>query len=311
MRHALRAKAFRRLLAAYGLNELHLVVRHDHAGRARLPAHGKRAGLDGVLPLLSVRPGARLAAVRRSARPASTTAGRSRSCMGSRRRCSGCWRGWPLDFSLVPILAVTLIDGIVALSARAVARTATVDVLRPGRTAARGQRRHQPGLLGLLHGRPGDRRPRGGRRGHGRVAVGQLRAVRGDLADPGWRPRCPPPTSTTRTAAVPGASGCGAAIAHARGDPAVRRLLILQSARHGGVHDLDPGRGRLRPALGACRAARLRGDALGLGRGSGGGQRCLRPVPAGARTDTARGQRASPWRSVSPSSPLRPRSSSR
>jgi len=34
-------------------------------------------------------------------------------------------------FSLVPILAVILIDGIVALSARAVARTATVGVLRP------------------------------------------------------------------------------------------------------------------------------------------------------------------------------------
>ena len=33
--------------------------------------------------------------------------------------------------ALVPILAVTLIDGIVALSARAISRTATVDVLRP------------------------------------------------------------------------------------------------------------------------------------------------------------------------------------
>ena len=145
------------------------------------------------------------------------------------------------------------LDGTVALTARALARTATVSRHLGRRSAARGQRGRQRRLLGLLHGRPRIGRRPGRRRGHQRRAARRRRAVRRHRASP-WPPRGGLPRAPRPRASAPGAA-CAPRSTTSATQPPIRGLLAPAGVRGAVLHDLGPGRGRVRPAF-ACTPAR-------------------------------------------------------
>ncbi|MDQ2896872.1 MAG: MFS transporter [Actinomycetota bacterium] len=132
-------------------------------------------------------------------------------------------------FSIVPMLAVILIDGVVALSARAVARTATVDVLRPRGLLHEGNAvinvvfsvcfMAGPAIGGLVVAA-------GGTVASLLVNCGLFAIIALVLALTALPAAHIDEEDLGRT----GHQRLRAALAHARGDRAVRRLLILQSA---------------------------------------------------------------------------------
>ena len=153
MTRCLRLPAFRRLLAAYVLNELAwsvgtlalsvLVYRHTR----------QRARLGGVLHLLPVPPGGRVSG-------AGGPAGLTRRPPGAARLYAleavlfGMLAWFPHHFTLVPVLALALADGVIAAAARSMAAAARTQILKPRDLLQRGQRGRQLRLLGAFMAGP-------------------------------------------------------------------------------------------------------------------------------------------------------------
>ncbi len=249
MRPVLQIPAFRRLLTAYGLNELALAISslvlavlvYRRTGSAvgaagfflsaqfvpalvspALVARVERFPFGRLLPLLyglealayggAGRPRRRL-----SARPA------ARAHVCRRRACADGAHAGP--------------DG---------GRRGDL----AGRAPAGGERAHQRGVLGLLRRGSGDRSgARLAGRHQGRAAH-QLRAVRRDRADPA--DRRPAAGRVARRVQRSGAAPRRPATRRlATGDPAAARP---PGDRIAVLHDLDPGRGRLRAPCAPHRA---------------------------------------------------------
>lgn len=130
MRQVTGVPVFRRLLLAYGLNEL--TWSFGTIALAVLVYRRTGSALGTTAFFLCSQFGPALASPLLVARVTGVEHRRVLPFLYGLEAALFALLGWmAAHFSLVPILAVTLIDGIVALSARAVARTATVDVLRP------------------------------------------------------------------------------------------------------------------------------------------------------------------------------------
>ncbi len=228
MRHALRDKSFRRLLAAYGLNEL--TWSFGTITLAVLVYRRTGSALGSTAFFLSSQFAPALASPLFVARLTGVNYRRVLPVLyGLEAGLFGLLAWMATDFSLLPILVVTLIDGIVALSARAVARTATVDVLRPGKLLREGN-----AVINLVFSVCFMAGP-----AIGGVVVAAGGTVASLLVNCGLFAIISLMLAATALPAAHiddedrGRSGrerLRAAIAHARDDPAVRWLLILQSA---------------------------------------------------------------------------------
>ena len=200
-----------------------------------------------------------------------------------------------MHFSLIPVLVLTLLDGIVAIVARALARTATTNVLKP---------------LDLLH--------EGNAIINGAFsicfmagpAIGGLVVVAGGtvaalLANCGLFVAIALILVTTSglpddvPEPEPAKGRLRAALEHVRRRPRPTVAAVPAGRRHDRVHDLDPRRGRVRAAHAARGRRRLRRAAVELGRGRRDRQRRLRPLAAPARAAAARGERRGARRSAS------------
>ncbi len=131
-------------------------------------------------------------------------------------------------FSVVPVLALTLIDGVMALAARAIARTATVDVLSPAGLLPEGNAATNaafsvcfmagPAIAGVAVATAGASATL--------VAVAVLFAL---ICPMLLSTRGLPSPSAVRTGGRPGRR-LRAAIVHLREQPMTLRLLLLQAA---------------------------------------------------------------------------------
>lgn len=130
MKQALRVRVFRRLLAAYGLNEL--TWSFGTIALAVLVYRRTGSALGSTAFFLCSQFGPALASPLCVARLSGVEHRQVLPALYALEAVLFGVLAWlASDFSLVPVLAVTLLDGIVALSARALARTASVDELRP------------------------------------------------------------------------------------------------------------------------------------------------------------------------------------
>lgn len=130
MRQVVGVPVFRRLLAAYGLNEL--TWSFGTIALAVLVYRRTGSALGTTAFFLCSQFAPALASPLLVARVSGADHRRVlRFLYGLEAALFGLLAWMAAHFSLVPILAVILIDGTVAIGARAVARTATVDVLRP------------------------------------------------------------------------------------------------------------------------------------------------------------------------------------
>lgn len=228
MRAVLSATTFRRLLAAYGLNEL--TWSFGTISLAVLVYQRTGSALGSAAFFLCSQFGPALASPLFVARLAGVNYRRVLPVLyGLEAALFGLLAWLAMNFSLVPILAVTLVDGIVALSARAVARTATVDVLRPGKLLPEGNAvinvvfsvcfMAGPAIGGLVVAA-------GGTVASLLVNCALFTMISLILAGTAL----PAVHIHAEDRGRSGRERLGAAIAHARGDRAIRRLLILQSA---------------------------------------------------------------------------------
>jgi len=130
VRQVVGVPVFRRLLAAYGLNEL--TWSFGTIALAVLVYRRTGSALGTTAFFLCSQFAPALASPLLVARVTGVDHRRVlRFLYGLEAALFGLLAWMAAHFSLVPILAVILIDGTVAIGARAVARTATVDVLRP------------------------------------------------------------------------------------------------------------------------------------------------------------------------------------
>lgn len=130
MRQAVGVAVFRRLLSAYGLNEL--TWSFGTIALAVLVYRRTGSALGTTAFFLCSQFAPALASPLLVARVTGVDYRRVlRFLYGLEAALFGLLAWMAAHFSIVPILAVILIDGTVAISARAVARTATVEVLRP------------------------------------------------------------------------------------------------------------------------------------------------------------------------------------
>lgn len=130
MRQVVGVPVFRRLLAAYGLNEL--TWSFGTIALAVLVYRRTGSALGTTAFFLCSQFAPALASPLLVARLTGIDHRRVlRFLYGLEAALFGLLAWMAAHFSIVPILAVVLIDGTVAISARAVARTASVDVLRP------------------------------------------------------------------------------------------------------------------------------------------------------------------------------------
>jgi MFS family permease len=228
VRQALSATTFRRLLAAYGLNEL--TWSFGTITLAVLVYRRTGSALGSAAFFLCSQFAPALASPLLVARLTGVNYRRVLPVMyGLEAALFGLLAWMATNFSLVPMLAVTLIDGIVALSARAVARTATVDVLRPSNLLREGN-----AVINLVFSVSFMAGP----------AIGGLVVAAGGTVA-SLLVNCvlfaiislilaatalPAAHIDDEDRDRSGRERLRAGIAHARGDRAVRRLLILQSA---------------------------------------------------------------------------------
>jgi hypothetical protein len=228
MRQVLNARTFRRLLAAYGLNELTWSFGTIALALLVYRRTGSALGTAGFFLCSQFAPA--LASPLLVARLTGVNYRRVLPVLyGLEAALFGLLAWLAMNFSLVPILAVTLIDGIVALSARAAARTATVDVLRPGNLLREGNAvlnlvfsvcfMAGPAIGGLVVAA-------GGTVASLLVNCGLFAIISLILA----ATALPAAHIHEEDRGRSGRERLRAAIAHARGDRALRRLLILQSA---------------------------------------------------------------------------------
>ena len=285
----LKLPAYRRLLAAYTLNELGVADRDARAGRARLPPDRQS----------------------RSARRASSSAAQfvpaliAPLVVGRLDRLAAR-RVLPALYALEAVAFLLL--GLARLagsrSPRCWCWRCSTACSRSPRARSRGRRRSRsPSPAGLL--REGNALTNavfsvcfmlgpaiggavvvaGGTAPALLVNAGLFVVDRGDAPD---RPRAP--------ARQPGEGGAAArlrsAVRIARSQPAVRTLLAVQALAVLVFFDVDPGRGRVRPAYAARRRRRLRLLVLGLGGGGAGRQRDLRPLARFSAADPDRRRRA-------------------
>ena len=193
-----------------------------------------------------------------------------------------------MHFSLVPVLALALVDGVAALTARSLARAATVSV-----TSAAGLLREGNAVTNaafsvcfMLGPAIGGAVVAAGGTSAALIADGV--PVRADRVDA--RDREGPARARRRTRAS--AKGrVRAAIAYAREHVVISRLLLLQVFGVAVLHDLGPGRGRVRRAFAARGLGRLRRAAVGVGGGRGRRRRDLRTLARAALADADRDRR--------------------
>ena len=122
-------RPYRRLLVAYGLNELAWSVGTLALSVLVYRRTGSALGSTSFFLCSQVLPAFVAPIVGGSRLDRRLPGGCCRRCTRSREYCSRRWRGWPSRFSLAPVLALALADGVVAVVARTLARTATTAVL--------------------------------------------------------------------------------------------------------------------------------------------------------------------------------------
>ena len=261
MRPVLRIPAYRRLLAAYALNELAfmigsvalalLVYRHTGSALGTTAFFLSAQFIPALISPMAVRATRPTPRTRRAARAALVRGGDiRRSGLGGQRPLLGR-RG--------------AVAGLPGRSGGA--RGAGADADRDGvghlgcRSPARRQRGLERRLLGVLHVRP---RP-GGHAGRGRRrqprAAGQCRHLRPVRVQPPHRPGPARAGAEPRPGQGAGARGArlcpGAAVYQRIAAPASRRRAVLR--------DFSSGRGRVRTAFAARRRGGLRRDGLRVG----------------------------------------------
>ncbi|MDQ6729575.1 MAG: MFS transporter [Actinomycetota bacterium] len=228
MRQIVGVPAFRRLLAAYGLNEL--TWSFGTIALAVLVYRRTGSALGTTAFFLCSQFAPALVSPLMVARLTGVDHRRVlRFLYGLEAALFGLLAWMAAHFSIVPMLAVILIDGVVALSARAVARTATVDVLRPRGLLHEGNAiinvvfsvcfMAGPAIGGLVVAA-------GGTVASLLVNCGLFAIIALVLAVTALPTAQIDEEDLGRT----GHQRLRAALAHARGDLVVRRLLILQSA---------------------------------------------------------------------------------
>ena len=277
MKPVLRIPVYRRLLAAYALNELAFMIGSVALALLVYRPHGQRAGRGGVLPVRAVRAGADLAAVRRAARSA---ARRASSCPSlywlEAVDLRGAGLGRQRHFSVVAVLALAFLDGVrrAHRAGAGAGRDGRRDLGR--RPPAGGQRGVQRRLLGVLHVR--SRRWAASLVAAGGTSLALLvDAALFALIALDARHRSGPARGRRRPAPRPRA-GCAPRSPTSAARPPIRGLMLLQALARAVLHDLRPGRGRVRPAFAARRRGGLRRAAVGLGGGRGGRRGDLRAV---------------------------------
>ena len=274
MNRVLKIGAYRRLLAAYTLNELAFMVGVGGAGAARVPPHGQRVRGCCVLLGRAVRARVDLADGGRAPRAPPDAAGSGPPCTAFEALVFFALAWVAVHFALVPVLALALVDGVAALTSRSLARAATVSV-----TSAAGLLREGNAVSNaafsvcfMLGPAIGGAVVAAGGTSAALIADGCLFALIGlTLATATGLPE----PARTRASAK---GRVRAALAYAREHVVIRRLADPAGVRRAVLHDLGPGRGRVRRAFAARGLGWLRRTAVGVGSGCGRRRGGLRPL---------------------------------
>ena len=276
MRPVLRIPAYRRLLAAYALNELAFMI--GSVALALLVYRRTGSALGTTAFFLSAQFIARadLADGGRATRPA-PAARVVLPVLHWFEALIFVVLAWVASdhFSVAAVLLLAFLDGVVAL----VRAGADADRDGVGHLGCRSPARRQRGRRTPPSRCASCSAPAWGARWSRPTApASRCWSTRGIFALCGFNLLTAPGLPEPAPSRAPAKGRVRAALAYARERPSISGLLLLQAVRRAVLRDLGSGRGRVRPAFAARRRGGLRRDGLRLGSRRGGRSGHLRPV---------------------------------